>query len=195
MGEWLHRVQRLKPAAPRPSAGTHSHRTAGKSLICQLGLMRKPTPNRFSLGLPRSMSGRWLRQSASLVRTLKTSAQADAFHIHGIGKNSHTLRVYQRTGDFVPAIVSRAAIFASARTIPEFVMTAPPIKADADAWGIPRYGVLAPNTAEFQRLAGVVMRDRNVTAKMLDARSAEFTECEKSDIKETGRYAQAIRAI
>jgi hypothetical protein len=67
-------------------------------------------------------------------------------------------------------------------------------KADADAWGIPRYGVLAPNTAEFQRLAGLVMRDHNVTARMLDARSAEFTECEKTDSNQAGRYAQAIRA-
>jgi hypothetical protein len=86
--------------------------------------MKKSTPSGYNLGLPHSRLGPWPRQSASLVRTPKTFEQADAFRTHGIGKNSDILRVYQRPRDFLPVIVSRAAIFANASTIPEFVMTA-----------------------------------------------------------------------
>lgn len=62
------------------------------------------------------------RQKPSVAHGCDTDIRAGRAGVrtHGIGKNSHILRVYQRIGDFVPAIVSRAAIFASARTIPEF---------------------------------------------------------------------------
>jgi len=65
-------------------------------------------------------------------------------------------------------------------------------KADADAWGIPTPNVFAANEDQFSNLANAMMRDRNVTAKMLDARNTELGQC--VDGLPSGRYAQAHRA-
>lgn len=67
-------------------------------------------------------------------------------------------------------------------------------KADADSWGIPTWALLVQHENEFAILAGVVKNDRAVSAKMIEARSREFTQCVKTDNKQSDRYAQAARA-
>ena len=64
--------------------------------------------------------------------------------------------------------------------------------ADADAWGIPATSVFAANYEQFANLANSMMRDRNVTAKTLEARTSELSQC--VDGLHPGRYAQADRA-
>jgi hypothetical protein len=67
-------------------------------------------------------------------------------------------------------------------------------RADADAWGIPKSSVFVPNEHQFSILTGAMMHDRTVTAETLEARIAEFGQCEKTDNVQAGRYAQASRA-
>jgi len=67
-------------------------------------------------------------------------------------------------------------------------------RADADAWGIPQWSILMQNQDKFTALANGMMGNRTVSAKELDARNAEFAQCEKTDIAFSGRYAQADRA-
>jgi hypothetical protein len=67
-------------------------------------------------------------------------------------------------------------------------------RADADVWGIPKWSVLFQNENEFSRLTNIMVRDRSVTAKTLEARVAELGQCEKTDSSQSGRYAQGSRA-
>jgi hypothetical protein len=67
-------------------------------------------------------------------------------------------------------------------------------RADADAWGIPKWSIFAPNENEFAKLAGGMMHDHIVTAKALEARNAELAVCEKTDSPLSTRYAQGARA-
>jgi hypothetical protein len=64
--------------------------------------------------------------------------------------------------------------------------------ADADAWGIPNSGLFATNEDQFSVLASTMMRDRTVTAKMLEARTTELGQCVEG--LKPSRYAQANRA-
>lgn len=65
-------------------------------------------------------------------------------------------------------------------------------RADADAWGIPTSSVFETNEDQFSNLASSLMRDRTVTAKMLETRTTELEQCAEGI--ESGRYAQANRA-
>lgn len=67
-------------------------------------------------------------------------------------------------------------------------------RADANDWGIPRSGVLNPNEEQFSKLVNSVRFNSTVTAKTLEARNAEFAECQKTDRIESIRYGQAARA-
>ncbi|MGA7792901.1 MAG: hypothetical protein WCA19_07675 [Candidatus Acidiferrales bacterium] len=67
-------------------------------------------------------------------------------------------------------------------------------RVDADAWGVPKWAVFAPNENEFANLSGAMMHDQIVSAKSLEARNAAFGQCEKTDNVQSSRYAQAARA-
>jgi hypothetical protein len=67
-------------------------------------------------------------------------------------------------------------------------------RADADAWGIPKWAVFVPNEAEFDNLPSVMMHDQTVTAKALDARRTELMVCMKTGSTQSNRYALASRA-
>jgi hypothetical protein len=67
-------------------------------------------------------------------------------------------------------------------------------RADADAWSIPKWAALIPTGAEFQKVAGVIMRDPTVTAKTMDARRTELGVCDETDSVQANRYTQASRA-
>jgi len=67
-------------------------------------------------------------------------------------------------------------------------------RADADAWGIPKWALLVPNDNEFRSLPGVMIHNQAVSAKTLEARNAEFAQCEKTDSALDVRYARAARA-
>jgi hypothetical protein len=67
-------------------------------------------------------------------------------------------------------------------------------RADADAWGIPKWTVFNPNENQFAGLVGVMIRNPSVSAKALEARNAEFGQCEKTDSVIAARYSQAARA-
>ncbi len=66
-------------------------------------------------------------------------------------------------------------------------------RADADVWNLPKWSFLVQNQNEFARLSVVERYDRNVTAKVLEARIAELNQCEKTDNTQSARYAQGIR--
>jgi len=67
-------------------------------------------------------------------------------------------------------------------------------RADADAWGIPTAGVLVPNEQEFARLSTATALDPSVTAKMLDARMKQLTQCTRTDSNQSTRYTEANQA-
>ena len=76
----------------------------------------------------------------------------------------------------------------------EHVPTPEQCRADADAWGVPKSTAFFSNENEFSKLAGAMVHDRTVTAKTLEARIAQFGQCEKTDNALAGRYSQATRA-
>jgi hypothetical protein len=67
-------------------------------------------------------------------------------------------------------------------------------RADADAWGIPKWSLLITNDNEFRSLPGTMIRNQAVSAKVLEARNGEFAQCEKTDSVQDARYARAARA-
>ena len=67
-------------------------------------------------------------------------------------------------------------------------------RADADAWGIPTAGVLVPNEQQFARLSTATALDPSVTAKMLDARMKQLSQCMRTDSTFSTRYSEANRA-
>jgi len=67
-------------------------------------------------------------------------------------------------------------------------------RADSDAWGVPKWTVFNPNVNQFAGLADVMIHNQVVFAQTLEARNAEFGQCEKSDNAQSGRYSQAARA-
>src|SRR5579864_4829291 len=67
-------------------------------------------------------------------------------------------------------------------------------RADADAWSIPKWALLIPNDNEFRSLPSVMIHNQAVSAKILEARNAEFAQCEKTDSVQDVRYARAARA-
>ena len=67
-------------------------------------------------------------------------------------------------------------------------------KADADAWGIPTASVLFPNEAEFDRFSAATALNPNVTAKELEARMKQLSQCTRTDKTQDTRYAEANRA-
>jgi len=60
-------------------------------------------------------------------------------------------------------------------------------RVDADAWGVPKWAVFAPNENEFANLSGAMMHDQTVSAKSLEARNAAFGQCEKTDNVQSSR--------
>jgi len=67
-------------------------------------------------------------------------------------------------------------------------------RADADAWGIPNASVLFPNEEQFSQLSGALVMDRNITAKMLEARTKQLSQCIRTDIAGSTRYSEAVKA-
>lgn len=66
-------------------------------------------------------------------------------------------------------------------------------RADIDAWGIPRPGLL--NTEQtFDALASATARDRSLSANMLDARMKELSLCMRTDKANSWRYGETHRA-
>jgi hypothetical protein len=76
----------------------------------------------------------------------------------------------------------------------EHAATPEQCRADADAWSVPKWTVFNPNEKEFSNLAGIMIRNQAVSAKTLEARNAQFMQCEKTDTVFAARYAQAARA-
>jgi hypothetical protein len=75
----------------------------------------------------------------------------------------------------------------------EHAATPEQCRADADAWGIPQWSILMQNQNQFAALSNN-MRNGTITAKVLEARNAEFAQCERTDSSFSGRYVQANRA-
>lgn len=67
-------------------------------------------------------------------------------------------------------------------------------RADADAWGVPKWALLVTNDNAFRSLPGTMIHNPTVSAKTLEARNAEFAQCEKTDSVQDVRYARAARA-
>jgi hypothetical protein len=67
-------------------------------------------------------------------------------------------------------------------------------RADADAWGIPKSSALVSDLDQFSKLTGDNMYAKSVSAGVLESRSAEFAQCEKTDNEQAGRYYQARSA-
>jgi hypothetical protein len=76
----------------------------------------------------------------------------------------------------------------------EHAATPEQCRADADAWGIPKWAVFVPNDEAFRVLPGTMVRNQEVSAKTLEARNAQFAQCEKTDSQQSTRYARAARA-
>ena len=66
--------------------------------------------------------------------------------------------------------------------------------ADADAWGIPTPALLANTEQKFAIFSNATARDTSLTAKMLDARMKELSQCMLTDKVNSMRYAEAGRA-
>ena len=67
-------------------------------------------------------------------------------------------------------------------------------RADADAWGIPTATPLFRNEAQFDQLVAATAGDKNVSAKMLDARMKQLATCIRTDNVQDTRYSEAARA-
>jgi len=67
-------------------------------------------------------------------------------------------------------------------------------RADADAWGIPTAGGLFRNEEQFGKLMSSTAHDRNLTAKMIDARMRQLSQCMRTDNVQDTRYAEAAKA-
>jgi hypothetical protein len=76
----------------------------------------------------------------------------------------------------------------------EHAATPEQCRADADAWGIPGWALFVQNQVQFSNLPASMIRNQAVSAKTLEARNAEFMQCEKTDSVQSARYAQAARA-
>ena len=73
----------------------------------------------------------------------------------------------------------------------EHAATREQCRADAAAWSIPSWSPLIQHEDQFFTLAGQIVHDHSLNAKMLDDRSAEFQVCMKTDSAQSGRYALA----
>jgi hypothetical protein len=76
----------------------------------------------------------------------------------------------------------------------EHAATPEQCRADANAWGIPGIGVFDQNEVQFANLPATMVHNQTVSAKTLEARNAEFMQCEKTDTVQANRYALAARA-
>lgn len=94
---------------------------------------------------------------------------------------------------FVVPAAGRTEHTAAARQI-EHAPTPEQCRADADAWGIPTAGGLLRNEEQFNKLMSSTANDRNLTAKMMDARMRQFSQCMRTDNMQDTRYAEAATA-
>jgi hypothetical protein len=76
----------------------------------------------------------------------------------------------------------------------EHAATPEQCRADADAWGIPKWAMLVQNDNEFRNLPSAMVRNQAISAKVIEARNSEFATCEKTDSVQNTRYARAARA-
>lgn len=67
-------------------------------------------------------------------------------------------------------------------------------RADADAWSVPQWSLLARNEANFDNYAVLMSRDPNVSAKTMEGRRNEMMTCIKTDRVSANRYSEASRA-
>lgn len=67
-------------------------------------------------------------------------------------------------------------------------------RADADAWGIPTAGVLIPNEQQFAQLSTATAVEPSISAKMLDSRINQLSQCMRTDPTYSTRYSEAGHA-
>jgi hypothetical protein len=71
-------------------------------------------------------------------------------------------------------------------------------RADVNSWEVPNFNATSWNEEQFSNFVTLVMQDRSLTAKELDAREAELDQCLKTDksllTADPNRYIQAHRA-
>lgn len=67
-------------------------------------------------------------------------------------------------------------------------------RADADAWGIPTPALFVNTEQQFNPFTNASARDASLTAKVLNARTAELSQCIRTDRPNFMRYAEADRA-
>jgi len=69
-------------------------------------------------------------------------------------------------------------------------------RADADSWGIPTWSPFGQNEAQYDNYSLKTIKDRSVTAKVLEARIAQLGQCMKTDKVESARsrYSYSQRA-
>ena len=76
----------------------------------------------------------------------------------------------------------------------EHAATPEQCRADADAWGIPTAGVLVRNEQEFTQFSTATALDPSITAKTLDARMKQLSQCMRTDSTFSTRYSEATQA-